>query len=54
MLKNINRFGQKFSKLTKTISDLNALEQLTHGNTKPAIRKIKNKINCLNVYKPLY
>lgn len=44
MLKNLNPKLQKLNKVTKKISDLNAVEQLIYGNDKPIKRKIKNKI----------
>jgi hypothetical protein len=44
MLKNINSLGQKINEVTKTVSDLNAVEQLIKGNDKPIKRKIQNKV----------
>lgn len=44
MLKELNSKLQKLNKVTKKISDLNALEQLLQGNLTPAKRKLKNKI----------
>ena len=44
MFKGLNNLGQKLSKITKIVSDVNAIEQLTKGNTKPAKRKLGNKI----------
>lgn len=43
-LKELNRFGQKLSKITKTISDINAVNEAVEGNLKPGKRKLKNKI----------
>lgn len=44
MLKEINSIGQKISKGTKFISDINSVNELTKGNSKPIKRKAKNKI----------
>jgi len=44
MLKKINSMGQKVSKITKVISDTNAVNELVKGNTTPAKRKVKNKV----------
>lgn len=46
-LKQINSLGQKLSKLTKVISDVNAVNELTKGNARPAKRKVKNKLRGL-------
>lgn len=42
-LKKLNHYGQELSKLTKKLSDLNAVNELINGNPNPAKRKIKNK-----------
>lgn len=44
MLKNLNSKLQKLNKITKKISDINAVEQLIYGNDKPIKRKVKNKL----------
>lgn len=44
VLDKINSFGQKLSKVTKTISDINAINEAGNGNTKPVKRKLRNKI----------
>lgn len=43
-LKEFNSLGQKVSKATKTISDINAVNEARKGNIKPVKRKIKNKV----------
>jgi hypothetical protein len=43
-LKGLNKFGQKVNKITKGISDVNAVNEALNGNTRPAKRKLKNKI----------
>lgn len=43
-LKKINHLGQKINKLTKIVSDVNALDQMTKGNITPLKRKAKNKV----------
>lgn len=43
-LKQINSLGQKVSKVTKVISDVNAVNELAKGNAIPAKRKVKNKV----------
>ena len=43
-LKKINSLGQKVNKITKTISDINAVNEAAKGNFKPGKRKVKNKI----------
>lgn len=43
-LKDLNRLGQKLSKGTKIISDINALNEARKGNTRSIKRKTKNKI----------
>lgn len=44
MLKELNKLGQKISKTTKFISDVNAINQATQGNVNPVKKKVKNKI----------
>lgn len=43
-LKELNKLGQKVSKITKKISDVNAINEVTKGNTRPVKRKLKNKL----------
>jgi len=43
-LKELNSLGQKVSKFTKKISDVNAVNELVKGNPRPAKRKLKNKV----------
>lgn len=43
-LKQLNSLGQKLNKFTKGISDINAVNELVKGNTRPAKRKLKNKV----------
>lgn len=43
-LKKLNSLGQRVNKITKAVSDINAVNELVNGNTKPAKRKLKNKI----------
>lgn len=43
-LKQINSFGQKLSKVTKIISDVNSINEARKGNFKPGKRKVKNKV----------
>lgn len=43
-LNKINSLCQKANKYFKIISDVNAVDQALKGNTRPAKRKINNKI----------
>lgn len=43
-LKELNKYGQKVSKITKVISDVNAVNEITKDNLNPGKRKIKNKV----------
>ena len=43
-LKRLNHYGQELNKITKKLSDLNAVNELINGNPNPAKRKIKNKV----------
>jgi hypothetical protein len=43
-LKELNSFGQKINKITKTISDINSINEARKGNTKSIERKVNNKI----------
>jgi len=43
-LKELNSFGQKISKITKTISDINSINEARKGNTRSIKRKVNNKI----------
>lgn len=44
-LKELNKFGQKVSKITKKISDVNAVnEAVVKGNLTPGKRKLRNKV----------
>lgn len=53
MLKELNSLGQKLNKVTKIISDINAVNELARGNKTPAKRKIKNKVKnkLWNIFK---
>jgi outer membrane murein-binding lipoprotein Lpp len=44
MIKELNSLLQKVNKVSKKVSDLNAVNELLNGNTKPAKRKLNNKI----------
>jgi hypothetical protein len=44
MLKELNSLLQKGNKVTKAISDLNAVNEATKGNTRSLERKVKNKV----------
>jgi hypothetical protein len=44
MFKDLNSALQKINNISKNVSDLNAIEQLSNGNITPIKRKIKNKI----------
>jgi hypothetical protein len=43
-LKELNKIGQKVSKITKRISDLNSVNEARKGNTRSVKRKLKNRV----------
>lgn len=43
-LKDLNKLGQKLNKITKKVSDINAINELRKGNTRSIKRKAKNKV----------
>lgn len=53
MLKKLNHILQKFSRVAKTVSDINAVNEATKGNTWSLKTKIKNKFKNLLWHKIL-
>jgi hypothetical protein len=43
MLKQLNSILQKVNKVSKKVSDINALNEFAKGNETPIKRKLKNK-----------
>jgi hypothetical protein len=43
MLKQLNCILQKVNKVSKKVSDINALNELRKGNETPVKRKLRNK-----------
>jgi hypothetical protein len=44
MLKQLNSILQKVNKVSKKVSDINALNELAKGNERPLKRKLRNKV----------
>jgi len=43
MLKEVNSLLQKVNRVSKSISDINAVNEAAKGNTRPLERKLNNK-----------